>query len=61
MDDVQPTNIMRIIKITLLLAVAAATNTLSSCASGCCTGEEAAPPLRPLPNFKPLGTVDYAK
>ncbi len=55
---------MRIIKITLFLAVAAATNVLTSCGSGCCTGEEAVPPLRPLPNFAPIqdgGYVDYSK
>lgn len=52
---------MRIIKITMLIAIAAATNSLTSCTPGCCTGEEEVPPLRPLPNFKPLGYVDYAK
>ncbi len=52
---------MRTIKITLLLAIAAAMNSLTSCTPGCCTGEEEAPPLRPLPNFRPLGHVDYSK
>jgi len=51
---------MRIIKIISLLAVAAGAISLSSCGSGCCTGEEPVPPLRPLPNFAPLG-VDYSK
>jgi hypothetical protein len=53
--------IMKLFKILTLLAVAAGSSLITSC--GCCTGEEAVPPLRPLPYFKPIVPmeVDYSK
>jgi len=49
---------MKTFKILTLLAVAAGSSLITSC--GCCTGEEEVPPLRPLPNFRPI-QVDYSK
>ncbi|MEZ7956339.1 MAG: hypothetical protein QMC23_06950 [Rubritalea sp.] len=43
---------MKTFKILTLLAVAAGSSLITSC--GCCSGEEAVPSLRPLPNFKPI-------
>jgi len=59
--------IMKTFKILTLLAIAAGSITLTSC--GCHTGEEEVPPLRPLPNFKPIvpsgpvvpAVIEYAK
>jgi len=55
---------MKFIKILSIAAFAAGSLGLSSC--GCCTGEETAPPLRPLPDLGPVDgsreiPVDYAK
>lgn len=52
---------MKTLKILTLLAAAAGSIALTSC--GCCTGEEAVPPLRPLQTFKPIQVieVDYSK
>lgn len=58
--DLTITYIMKLIKIISILAVAAGSYALSSCTPGCCTGEDSVPPLRPLPDFKPLD-VDYSK
>jgi len=60
MDVITYIKIMRIFKIVTLLAAAAGSLALTSCGSGCCTGVEEAPPLRPLPNFNPV-QVDYVK
>ncbi len=47
---------MKFLKLISLAAFAAGSLGLSSC--GCCTGEEPAPPLRPLPD---LGPVDGSR
>jgi len=60
MGDITYIKIMRIFKIVTLLAAAAGSLAITSCGSGCCTGEELAPPLRPLPNFNPV-EVNYVK
>ncbi len=51
---------MRLLKIVTLLAAAAGLLASTSCTPGCCTGEELAPALRPLPSFSPV-EVDYVK
>lgn len=55
---------MKLFKVLTLLAVATGSSFITSCA--CNTGEEAVPPLRPLPYFKPIVPtevieVDYSK
>lgn len=49
----------KLIKLMALAGVAVAALGITSC--GCCTGEAKAPPLRPLPQFKELPTIDYGK
>jgi len=60
MDGITYIKIMRIFKIVTLLAATAGILASTSCTPGCCTGEEAVPPLRPLPNFNPV-EVNYVK
>lgn len=50
-----------LIRIAMVVAVAAGGLGLSSC--GCCTGEEPVPPLRPLPQFptEAAPVIDYGK
>ncbi|MDC0088284.1 hypothetical protein OAI07_01950 [Akkermansiaceae bacterium] len=43
---------MKLFKTLIILATAASSIALSSC--GCCTGEDPAPGLRPLPQFNAL-------
>ncbi len=47
---------MKFVKVLSLVFFAAGSLGLTSC--GCCTGEEGAPPLRPLPD---LGGVDGSR
>jgi len=56
MVNITYNKIMKLFKILTLLAVAAGLSLITSC--GCCTGEEAVPPLRPLGSYK---QIDYAK
>lgn len=48
----------QLIQIFALAGVAATALALTSC--GCSSGEAPAPPLRKLPDFKELPTIDYA-
>ena len=48
----------QLIQIFALAGIAAIALALSSC--GCSSGEAPAPPLRKLPDFKELPTIDYA-
>ena len=47
----------KLIQLIALAGVAAVALVLTSC--GCCSGEAKAPPLRSLPKFKELPTIDY--
>lgn len=49
----------KLIQLIALAGAAVAAMALTSC--GCCSGEAKAPPLRPLPEFKELPTIDYGK
>ena len=49
----------KLTKLIALSGIAATALVFTSC--GCCTGEAKAPPLRPLPEFKELPTIDYGK
>ncbi len=49
----------KFIQLIALAGVAVTAMALTSC--GCCSGEAPAPPLRPLPEFKELPTIDYGK
>ena len=50
---------MKALRILAALGAFAGVTFLTSC--GCCTGEEAPIPLRPLPQFGPLPTIDASK
>jgi len=48
----------KLIQMFALAGVAATALALTSC--GCTSGEASAPPLRKLPDFKELPTIDYS-
>tara|TARA_B100000945_G_scaffold228531_1_gene185150 strand:- start:77 stop:238 length:162 start_codon:yes stop_codon:yes gene_type:complete len=48
----------KLIQIFALAGAAATVLALTSC--GCTSGEASAPPLRKLPDFNELPTIDYA-
>ena len=50
---------MKALRILAILSTVAGAAILSSC--GCATGEERPPELRPLPVFRDVPAVDYAK
>lgn len=56
--SLQTITMKQLIQIFALAGVAATALALSSC--GCSSGEATAPPLRKLPDFKELPTIDYA-
>lgn len=53
--------------IRYFLAISAGVIAIFSTSCGCCTSDSAAPPLRPMPNFKEIPTtpapvqVEYSK
>ena len=49
----------RTLQLILAASVAAVALGLTSC--GCCSGEAAAPPLRPLPQFQDIPQIHYGK